>query len=170
LRRLAAATMLVVAAGCGHVSVRTTGARPTTAATSSTVTPPTSRPVSIAASTRPSASVPATAATTSSTASPTPQVTVVTERDNGKSFVLSLASDTPLQLSNTWTWSPPVVEGTAVRLAPVMFFRDPGYEQWDISTTGLGEVTIRSQGTPSCTMGMTCSAQVVSFAVHILVR
>lgn len=179
--------MLVVAAGCGHQSVRTTGALPATAVTTSTVLPPpatattsvpattaatvasTSRPVT-PASTRPPPVVPSTPATTSTTANPAPQVSVITERDNGKSFVLSRSSNTPLQLTNTWTWSPPAVEGTAVRLAPVMFFRDPGYQQWDISATGSGEVTIRAQGTPNCVMGMKCGAPALSFAVHIVVR
>lgn len=110
---------------------------------------------------------------TSSTPAPPgstdPQVLVITEADIGKTFTLVPSTRAVLRLSNRYVWTPPQVDGTAVRLTATSYFRDPGYQEWQISITGQGEVSIRSSGTPNCAPGSTCPEAGLQFAIRITV-
>jgi hypothetical protein len=111
--------------------------------------------------------------TTSTSGSPastsTSQMLVITEADSGKTFSLVSGARAVLRLTDRFVWTAPHVDGTALRLIPVSYFRDPGYQEWQISVVGTGQATIRSSGTPNCATGATCPEGGFLFAVVIAV-
>jgi len=109
-------------------------------------------------------STPSPAASTSQ-----PQLIVITEADSGKTFNLVTSSRVVLRLSNRFVWTVPRVDGVAVRLTPVSYFRDPGYQEWEISVIGVGRATITSSGTPNCVPGSTCPEGGVQFEIVLTV-
>src|SRR5712692_5114061 len=97
-----------------------------------------------------------------------PQLIIITETDTGKTFNLVTSSRAVLRLSNRFVWTPPRVDGVAVRLTPVNYFSDPGYQEWEISVIGAGRATITSSGTPNCVPGSTCPEGGVQFAIVLI--
>jgi len=71
---------------------------------------------------------------------------VITERDSGKTFRVSRGHDLTLRLSNRYQWTGPRVNGSAVRLVPVNYFVDPGFEEWTIHARARGTARVVSIG------------------------
>jgi hypothetical protein len=66
----------------------------------------------------------------------------ITPNDNGKTFTVQRGGTLTLRLPEQNGWLNPRVTGSAVRLTPVMFFRDPGYRQWSIAALARGTAMI----------------------------
>jgi len=97
---------------------------------------------------------------------------VVTLRDSGKTFTVRKGRELALRLNNRYSWTGPRVRGTAVRLTPVDYFRDPGYLEWTINARARGTARISAtgyaeSGTRGCDPGP-CSPRL--FRVTIVVR
>ena len=92
---------------------------------------------------------------------------VITERDSGKTFKFSQATQARLRLSNQYVWQVPRISGTAIALEPVQYFRDPGYTEWNIKVMAPGSARISSTGSPNCRPGTPCPATSRSFDVAI---
>ena len=90
----------------------------------------------------------------------------ITQADSGKTFRVSLHRHATLHLSGRWTWSTPVVQGRAVDLIQVNYFKDPGFSAWTIDPAFRGTVHIRSVGRPAC---RTCALKIRRFAVTVVV-
>jgi hypothetical protein len=58
------------------------------------------------------------------------------------------------------------VQGRAVDLIQVNYFRDPGFSAWTIDPAFRGTAHIRSYGTPAC---RTCALKARRFAVTVVV-
>jgi hypothetical protein len=93
----------------------------------------------------------------------------ITEVDSGKSFTLSLGSETHLRLSGAYVWSAPTVRGDAVELARVDYFRDPGFSEWTVVAAQPGTATIAARGTPACAGQERCPDEPLRFQMEITV-
>jgi predicted secreted protein len=72
--------------------------------------------------------------------------TVITERDTGKTFGVRLGGGLTLRLSERYRWTGPRVDGTAIRLVPVNYIRDPGFREWTIRAKARGTARITAVG------------------------
>jgi predicted secreted protein len=72
--------------------------------------------------------------------------TVITERDSGKTFGVQLGRGLTLRLSERYRWTGPRVQGTAIRLFPVNYIRDPGFHEWRIRAKARGTARISAVG------------------------
>ena len=97
--------------------------------------------------------------------------TVITERDGGKTFGMRHGRALTLRLSERYRWAGPSVRGTAIRLVPVNYIRDPGYQEWTIRGSAQGTARVSAvgykRGRGYCDPGP-CSPRL--FRVTILVR
>ena len=97
--------------------------------------------------------------------------TVITERDSGKTFGVRQGRAVTLRLSERYRWVGPSVRGAAIRLVPVNYIRDPGYQEWTIRGIAHGTARVSAvgykQGRGYCDPGP-CSPRL--FRVTILVR
>jgi predicted secreted protein len=73
-------------------------------------------------------------------------LTVITERDSGKTFGVRNGGKLTLRLSERYRWTGPRVNGTAIRLVPVNYVRDPGFHEWTIRAKALGLARITAVG------------------------
>ena len=71
---------------------------------------------------------------------------VVTDRDSGKTFRVARGHELTLRLSSRYIWNGPRVRGRAVRLTPVNYFVDPGFQEWTIHARASGTVRISAVG------------------------
>jgi hypothetical protein len=90
----------------------------------------------------------------------------ITQAQSGKTFRLAKGDRATLRLSGRWGWSEPKVSSRAIELTPILFFRDPGYSEWQVTARARGKATIRSFGKPGCTG---CGLGTRSFRVTITV-
>ena len=98
--------------------------------------------------------------------------TVITERDSGKTFRVRHGGALTLRLSERYRWTGPRVQGTAIRLVPVNYIRDPGFREWTIRAKARGTARVTAvgysaEGGGSCDPGP-CAPRL--FRVTILVR
>lgn len=121
---------------------------------------PTSSPSPTAPLTEASPSTATPPVTDSPSASPRPtttrEVRVLTERDSGAAVALAIGESVSLRLSHDWLWSTPQVEGSAVVLAPVEYFADPGYTEWSVEAVRPGKTVVRIEGSRQCPSTADC--------------
>jgi hypothetical protein len=67
---------------------------------------------------------------------------IVTVEDDGAHLRFDLSSSAELRLDGEVLWGEPTVTGEAIELAPIDFFRDPGYQAWEILFQRTGMATI----------------------------
>ena len=95
----------------------------------------------------------------------------ITERDGGKTFVVRKGGVRTLRLSTeSYRWNGPNVRGTAIRLVPVNYVRDPGFREWTIRGRARGTARITAVGSSlraGCDPGP-CAVRI--FQVTIRVR
>jgi predicted secreted protein len=72
--------------------------------------------------------------------------TVITQRDSGKTFRVRLEGALTLRLSERYRWTGPRVHGTAIRLIPVNYIRDPGFHEWTIRAKARGTARVTAVG------------------------
>ena len=71
----------------------------------------------------------------------------ITERDGGKTFGVRKGGALTLRLSSeSYRWTGPNVRGTAIRLVPVNYVRDPGFREWTIRGRARGTARITAVG------------------------
>jgi len=96
---------------------------------------------------------------------------VITERDGGKTFGVRKGGALTLRLSSErYRWAEPRVRGTAIRLVPVNYIRDPGFQEWTIRARARGAARITAVGSSprsGCDPGP-CRVRI--FQVRIVVR
>lgn len=97
-----------------------------------------------------------------------PAPAVLTEADGGRTFRVARGDQPHLRLSNQYVWTAPRTTGP-IQLVPIEFFRDPGYREWTITSSGSGTATIRASGAPNCTPGTACRLGPAAFAVTLVV-
>jgi predicted secreted protein len=91
---------------------------------------------------------------------------VLTERDSGKTFTMRRGHELTLRLSGRYVWREPKVRGGSIRLVPVNYIVDPGYQEWTITTRAAGQATIGSLGRDQVCDG--CAAR--RFHITVVVR
>ncbi len=104
----------------------------------------------------------------SAQAAPAPKI--VTLRNNGATLTTHKGAQLQLHLSERYHWVKPRVRGTALRLVPIAFIRDPGYQAWAVIAQARGKtvVTAVGYGKPgTCDPGV-CSPHL--FRVTFVVR
>jgi predicted secreted protein len=76
---------------------------------------------------------------------------VLTVRDSGKTFKLRRGHELTLRLTERYAWTSPQVRGSSIRLTPVEYIRDPGFQEWRITAAAAGTARVSAVGTcPSC--------------------
>ncbi len=65
-------------------------------------------------------------------------------RDSGKTFTLRRGHELTLRLTDSYSWSKPQVRGRSIGLIPVDYIRDPGFQEWTITTHALGTSRVTS--------------------------
>lgn len=98
--------------------------------------------------------------------------TVITERDSGKTYRVRNGGALTLRLSGRYRWTGPRVHGTAIRLIPVNYVRDPGFREWTVRARARGTARVTAVGYPvegggSCDPGP-CRPRL--FRVTVVVR
>jgi hypothetical protein len=71
---------------------------------------------------------------------------VVTMRNSGATFTVKKGTELQLRLTERYRWSAPRVRGTAVRLIPIEFIRDPGYLAWSVKARARGKAVVTAVG------------------------
>jgi predicted secreted protein len=71
---------------------------------------------------------------------------VITERDSGKTFTVRRGGGLTLRLSSRYRWVEPKISGRAIRLTPVSYFTDPGFQEWEIDAVRRGRARITTTG------------------------
>jgi hypothetical protein len=84
-------------------------------------------------------------------------------RDSGKTFTLRRGHELRLRLTVRYSWTKPQVRGRSIGLTPVDYIRDPGFQEWTITTHALGTSRVTSVGTCSA-----CAPR--RFRITIVVR
>jgi hypothetical protein len=92
---------------------------------------------------------------------------IITESDSGKIRTIKTTTHAELRLGNRWNWSQPKVHGSAVKLSPINYERDPGFSAWQITRRSAGSARITAYGRPNCTG---CTRHARSFSVQLKVR
>jgi hypothetical protein len=97
---------------------------------------------------------------------------VVTLRNSGQALTVRKGAELQLRLSERYRWVAPRVRGTAVRLTPIAFVRDPGYLAWSIDARARGTAVVSAVGygksaSESCDPGP-CAPRL--FRVRFVVR
>src|SRR5262249_4837614 len=70
----------------------------------------------------------------------------VTLRDSGKTLLMRKGAELQLRLTERYQWLAPRVHGTAVRLVPITFVRDPGYRAWSVRARARGRAVVSAVG------------------------
>jgi hypothetical protein len=91
---------------------------------------------------------------------------VITQDDSGRVLRLALGAHTTLHLSGKWSWTGPRVDGRAIELVQINYFRNPGFSAWSIDARKAGTAHIRSSGSPNC---RACSRRPRHFSITIVV-
>jgi hypothetical protein len=84
----------------------------------------------------------------SAAAAPAPTAAPLTQADSGRTLELAREGERTLRLAHRWSWSEPHVTGGAVRLDPINYFADPGFDAWTIVGVQAGSATITATGRP----------------------
>jgi hypothetical protein len=97
---------------------------------------------------------------------------IITQRDSGKTFTTRMGRQLTVRLSERYRWTRPKVTGEAIRLSPVNYIRDPGFQEWNVHprTRGTARITAVGyveSGTRGCDPGP-CAPRL--FRVTIVVR
>jgi hypothetical protein len=92
---------------------------------------------------------------------------VLTEEDDGASFLLRVGETATLRLAGDWAWEEPVVEGDAVALVPVDYESDPGFAEWLVEAATAGTSVVSAAGEPSCAEPSECPARRVSLRFQV---
>ena len=71
---------------------------------------------------------------------------VITERDSGKTFTVRRGGGLTLRLSSRYRWVEPKITGRAIRVTPVSYFTDPGFQEWDVDAVRRGRARITAIG------------------------
>ena len=71
---------------------------------------------------------------------------IVTLRNDGARLTLRKGMQVQLRLTERYRWHAPRVRGRAVRLAPIRYFRDPGYLAWTVTARSRGSAVVRASG------------------------
>ncbi len=74
---------------------------------------------------------------------------VITGRDSGSRWTLSLGSTASIRLTNELLWSRPETSGDCVELVSVAYESDPGFTEWTVRPTHEGLSFIRFTGGPN---------------------
>jgi hypothetical protein len=103
-------------------------------------------------------------------ASMAPACTIITQADNGKTFLMNKQSCDLLALTDTGGihWETPAVTGDSIHLEPLPIASPVAGQFWRIVADDLGDSTITALGRPICT-GPICPQYVVLFQVKIRV-
>jgi len=103
-------------------------------------------------------------------ASVAPACTVITQADNGKTFLMTKQSCDLLALTDTAGihWETPAVTGDSVHLEPLPTASPVAGQFWRIVADDLGDSTITALGRPTCP-GPICPQYDVLFQVKIRV-
>ena len=103
-------------------------------------------------------------------ASVAPACTVITQADNGKTFLMTKQSCDLLVLADTRGihWETPKVTGDSIHLEPLPIASPLAGQFWRIVPDDLGDSTITALGRPICP-GPICPQYVVLFQVKIRV-
>lgn len=71
---------------------------------------------------------------------------IVTMRNSGATFTMHKGAHLQLRLTERYRWSGPSVKGSAVRLVPIEFIRDPGYRAWALTARARGKAVVTAVG------------------------
>jgi predicted secreted protein len=93
---------------------------------------------------------------------------VITERDSGKTFTVRSGSELTLRLSSRYRWVEPKARGGAIRLVPVSYFTDPGFQEWEIRALHRGWTRITATGFDQTCDVAACAPR--RFRVVVVVR
>jgi predicted secreted protein len=97
--------------------------------------------------------------------------TVITERDSGKTYGVRNGGKLTLRLSERYRWTGPKASGTAIRLVPVNYVRDPGFHEWTIRAKTPGTARVTAVGWPAeggcCCDPGPCSPRLFQVTVRV---
>jgi hypothetical protein len=91
----------------------------------------------------------------------------LTEADDGRLFSLSVGTEVPLRLDNSWTWDQPAVDGDTVALTQVDYFADPGFMEWIVTALRPGDAAVTASGLPNCGDNSRCPPMEVHIGFRV---
>ena len=94
----------------------------------------------------------------------------LSDSDLNSTLHLRLGSTTALRLSSSTTWAVPSVSAPILRVTPVAFLADPGYEQWDLTTLHVGMVVVTVLGSRGCLNQSPCMPSPITYRVTLIIE